>query len=69
MRQVGRWAGSDTEVADAAAILAGAGHEDWAVQLAELAGPAERTAATVRMVMPRAIAFLNDPALAPATLP
>jgi hypothetical protein len=68
MRQVGRWAGS-AEVAEAVAILAGAGHDEWAAQLAELTGPAEKTAATVRMVMSRAVAFLNDPALAAATLP
>jgi len=68
MRQVGRWAGS-AEVAEAVAILAGAGHDEWAAQLAELTGPAEKTAATVRMVMSRAMAFLNDPALAAATLP
>jgi type IV secretion system protein VirD4 len=68
MRQVGRWAGSD-EVADAVAILAGAGHDDWAAQLAELTGPAEKTAATVRMVLTRALAYLNDPELAAATLP
>jgi type IV secretory pathway TraG/TraD family ATPase VirD4 len=68
MRQVGRWAGS-AEVAEAVAILAAAGHDEWAAQLAELTGPAEKTAATVRMVMSRAVAFLNDPALASATLP
>lgn len=68
MRTVGRWAGS-TEVSEAVAILAGAGHDEWAAQLAELTGPAEKTAATVRMVMSRAVAFLNDPALASATLP
>jgi type IV secretion system protein VirD4 len=69
MRQVGRWAGSENEVADAIAILAGAGHDDWAAQLAELTGPAEKTSATIRMVLTRALAFMNDPALADATLP
>lgn len=69
MRRVGRWVGADSEVAEAVAILEAASRTDWAAKLAELTGAAERTSATVRMVMSRALGFLDDPALAAATLP
>jgi type IV secretory pathway TraG/TraD family ATPase VirD4 len=36
----------------------------WAAQLAELRGEANKTAQTIRMTMSRALAFLADPALA-----
>jgi type IV secretion system protein VirD4 len=69
MRTVEMGAGSERQVGQAVQILARAGHEGWADQLAELTGPAEKTAATVRMVMSRALAFLKDPVLAAAVTP
>ena len=53
----------------AEAILAAAGTRtawQWASQLAELRGHADKTAQTIRMTMSRALAFLADPALAAA---
>ena len=41
----------------------------WALTLAELRSEAHKTAATVRMVMSRALAFMADPALAASVLP
>ncbi len=68
IRLVNRWA-TGQQVSDAVTILAAAGHGDWAGQLAELTGPAEKTAATVKMVVSRALGWLNDPQLAQAVLP
>jgi type IV secretion system protein VirD4 len=50
-------------------ILAGAGAHQWALTLAELRGEAQKTAATVRMVMSRALSFMADPDLAASVLP
>jgi len=47
---------------------AAAAHQ-WAHTLAELHSEAHKTAATVRMVMSRALAFMADPALAASVLP
>ena len=41
----------------------------WALTLSELRGEAHKTAATVRMVMSRALAFMADPDLAASVLP
>ncbi len=68
MRRVGAWAGTEL-VVEAVDILADAGYGELAFQLAELTGPAEKTAGTVRMVISRALSFLQDPQLADATLP
>ena len=54
---------------EAEELLTDAGAHDWAAQLAELRGPAEKTTQTVRMYMTRALGFLFDPALASAVLP
>jgi hypothetical protein len=57
---------------DAEAVLAAAGTRtgwQWASQLAELRGEANKTAQTIRMTMSRALAFLADPALAASVLP
>jgi len=43
--------------------------DQWAAQLAELRGEANKTAQTIRMTMSRALAFLADPALAISVLP
>ena len=50
-------------------ILATAGAHQWAYTLAELRSEAHKTAATVRMVMSRALAFMADPDLAASVLP
>ncbi len=50
-------------------ILLAAGARQWAQTLAELRSDAQKTAATVRMVMSRALAFMADPALADSVLP
>src|SRR6266704_1083288 len=57
---------------DAETILASSGTAtgwQWATQLAELRGEANKTAQTIRMTMSRALAFLADPALAAAVQP
>ena len=41
----------------------------WAAELAELRGEAQKTAATIKMVVSRALAFMTDPALAQSVLP
>ncbi len=67
MRLVAFWALGSAE--DAEDILARAGAEQWAAELAELRGEAQKTAATIKMVLSRALAFMNDPALAQSALP
>ena len=67
MRLVVQWALGSAQGAED--ILAQAGATQWAVELAELRGEAQKTAATVRMVMSRALSFMTDPALAQSVLP
>jgi len=68
MTAVAAWvSGSDPHVPER--ILAAAGARQWALTLAELRSEAHKTAATVRMVMSRAISFMADPALAASVLP
>jgi len=50
-------------------ILAYYGARQWALTLAELRSEAHKTAATVRMVMSRALSFMADPPLAASVLP
>jgi type IV secretory pathway TraG/TraD family ATPase VirD4 len=65
---VAAWvAGADPGLAED--ILAAAGAAQWALTLAELRSEAQKTAATVRMVMSRALSFMADPALAVSVLP
>ena len=59
--------GADPDVPERILLAAGARH--WALTLAELRSEAHKTAATVRMVMSRALAFMADPALAASVLP
>ena len=63
-----RWAlgGASQEAEE---ILTDAGAHDWAAQVQELRGDAQKTAATVRMYMTRALGFLFDPALARSVSP
>src|SRR5579862_2538330 len=68
LRTVATWVtGADPHVPERILLAAGARH--WALTLAELRSEAHKTAATVRMVMSRALAFMADPALAAAVLP
>jgi type IV secretion system protein VirD4 len=68
MRAVATWvSGSDPHVPER--ILSASGARQWALTLAELRSQAHKTAATVRMVMSRAISFMADPALAASALP
>jgi len=68
MRAVATWvAGIDLDVPER--ILTDAGARQWALTLAELRSEAHKTAATVRMVMSRALSFMADPDLAASVLP
>jgi type IV secretion system protein VirD4 len=67
MRQVARWALGNAEPAEA--VLDSAGADQWAAELAELRGEAQKTAATIRMVLSRALGFMADPVLARSVLP
>jgi type IV secretion system protein VirD4 len=67
MRLVARWALGSAEPAED--ILDQAGADQWAAELAELRGEAQKTAATIRMVLSRALGFMTDPALARSVLP
>jgi type IV secretion system protein VirD4 len=67
MRLVARWALGSAEAAEE--ILDSAGAEQWAAELAELRSEAQKTAATIRMVLSRALGFMTDPALARSVLP
>jgi type IV secretory pathway TraG/TraD family ATPase VirD4 len=68
MRAVAAWvSGADPRVPER--ILIDAGAQQWALTLAELRSEAHKTAATVRMVMSRALSFMADPALAASVLP
>jgi type IV secretory pathway TraG/TraD family ATPase VirD4 len=68
LRAVAAWvSGADPDVPERILVAAGARH--WALTLAELHSEAHKTAATVRMVMSRALSFMADPALAASVLP
>jgi type IV secretory pathway TraG/TraD family ATPase VirD4 len=68
LRAVAAWvAGADPHIPER--ILAAHGARHWARTLAELRSEAHKTAATVRMVMSRALSFMADPALAASVLP
>jgi len=67
MRLVVAWALGSAE--DAEEILAQAGAIQWALELGELRGEAEKTAATIKMVLSRALAFMTDPKLMQSVLP
>ncbi len=67
---VARWvSGSRSTEAEEILLAAGGPGPQWAAQLAELRGEANKTAQTIRMTMSRALAFLADPALAASVLP
>ena len=64
MRLVAKWGLGDAR--DAEKILHHAGFDQWADELAELRGDAQKSAATTRSVMSRALQFMNVPQLADA---
>lgn len=68
LRRVHHWIMAD-DVLEAQQILAARGYAEWAGSLTELGSDAKKTAATVRMTMSRALAFLADPELAESVLP
>jgi len=68
LRAVAAWvSGADPQLPEQ--ILAAAGARQWALTLSELRSEAHKTAATVRMVMSRALSFMSDPDLADSVLP
>jgi len=67
MRLVVRWGLGSAQ--DAEDILARAGAAQWSLELGELRGEAAKTAATIRMVLSRALSFMTDPDLVLAVLP
>jgi type IV secretory pathway TraG/TraD family ATPase VirD4 len=68
LRAVAAWvSGIDQDLPEQ--ILAAAGARQWAITLSELRSEAQKTTATVRMVMSRALSFMADPALAASVLP
>jgi type IV secretion system protein VirD4 len=69
LRYVTGWIMSPASSEQAEIILRTAGKTQWADQLAGYRGPAEKTNATVKMVMAGAVEFMNDPALGIAALP
>jgi type IV secretion system protein VirD4 len=68
MRTVAAWV-AGANPGEAEQILLDAGAHAWAWTLAEMSSEAQKTAATVRMVMSRSLAFMADPALAASVLP
>ncbi len=60
MRAVAAWV-AGANPGEAEQILRAAGARQWAFTLAEMTGEATKTAATVRMVMSRALSFMADP--------
>ncbi|HEV3294205.1 MAG TPA: TraM recognition domain-containing protein, partial [Streptosporangiaceae bacterium] len=68
LRTVAEWVtGAHPDVPEQ--ILRTAGASQWAHTLAELRSEAHKTAATVRMVMSRALSLMADPTLAASVLP
>jgi type IV secretion system protein VirD4 len=54
---------------DGERLLRAHGHEQWAATVALMRGKAERTTATIRLVLSTVVAFFTDPALAECVLP
>lgn len=68
-RLVAAWVMNPALSEQAEIILKAANKHQWAGQVAGYRGPAEKTNATVKMVMIGALEFMNDPALSISTLP
>jgi len=67
MRLVTQWALGSAQQAEN--YLTSHGATQWGLELGELRSEAQKTAATIRMVLSRALAFMNDPNLAASVLP
>ena len=63
-----RWALTGTS-REAEEILVDAGQPSWAAQVSELRSSAEKTTATIKMYLSRALSFLADPMIAEAFSP
>jgi hypothetical protein len=68
LRQVATWILAE-DASEAEDILYSFGRDQWAASLRELRSDAQKTAATVRMTMSRALQFLGDPVLLDSVLP
>jgi type IV secretion system protein VirD4 len=68
LRAVRRWTLSG-DTREPERILRAHGRTDWADSVAQMRGPAERTGATIRMVLNSATKFMDDPAVAECVLP
>jgi type IV secretion system protein VirD4 len=68
LRSVRRWTLSG-DTRDPERYLRAGGRPDWADSLAQMRGPAEKTGATVRMVLNSSTKFMDDPAIAECVLP
>jgi len=68
LRSVRRWTLSG-DTREPERILRANGRPDWADSLAQMRGPADKTGATVRMVLNSATKFMDDPAIAECVLP
>jgi len=70
MRHVAWWAlGPQGTSVRAEQILDSAGYSQWAAQLAEMRGSAEKSIQSIKMTLSRALGFMADPALLDAVLP
>jgi len=70
MRHVAWWAlGPHGTSVRAEQILDSAGYTQWAAQLAEMRGSAEKSIQSIKMTLSRALGFMADPALLDAVLP
>jgi type IV secretion system protein VirD4 len=68
LRHVREWIlGEDTRLPER--ILRANGRGTWAKSLSQMRGAADKTAATVRMVMTAALNFMEDPAVSECVLP
>jgi type IV secretion system protein VirD4 len=68
LRSVRDWVlGADTRQPER--ILRASGRGTWAKSLSQMRGAADKTAATVRMVLTAALSFMEDPAIAECVLP
>lgn len=67
LRLVHRWLQGSAE--DAEAILHAAGAHDQAMSLAHLRSPAEKTTATVKLILNKGLSFLGDSELAASVIP
>jgi type IV secretion system protein VirD4 len=66
---VASWVMNPSLSEQAVMILTAAGKHQWADAVAAFDGPADKTVATIRLVMTQAIDFMNDPMLRQSVMP